>query len=349
MSNTTKINAIIITLLAIIAAAGIYWVKHPHDKTAHATPPILVELGKPQEILIPNAILSTGNLEAIQTTHLSAKVAGYVTQIHYKEGSQAKKGDLLIQLDDRKELAALDSAQAQDNISALKFRQSEKMYHRRLVAYDDYIGAKTTHQEDDAALETAQTNLADKSIHAPFSGTTGAKQVSIGDYVQPGTTLLTLTNLKKLRVTYAVPTADLNALKLNQPITLSAPALGNTVFHGHVSYISPTIDTNSQTITVHADVDNPQGTLKPGLFVTIRQVLGSPSQVTVIPTSSLFASLKGYYVLGVTAKNKTVKIPVTIGRKLQGHVVVTSGLTLNKQFITQGQTKVQDGMTVKVK
>jgi RND family efflux transporter MFP subunit len=348
MRKAAKINGIIIVVLGLIVAASIYWVKHPHTHKTDANLPILVELGTPQEISIPNTISSTGNLEAIQSTNLSAKVAGYVTKINYKEGSLAKKGDLLIQLDDRKELAAVDSAKAQDNISALKYNQSIKMYHRRMVAYDDYIGAKTTHQEDNAALETAKTNLADKSILAPFSGITGAKQISIGDYIQPGTTLLTLTNLNKLRVTYTVLATDLNTLKLGQAVTLSSPAISGQHFYGHVSYIAPTIDTNSQTITVHAEIDNKQHKLKPGLFVTIEQVLGSPTQATVIPTSTLFASLKGYYVFGIK-KNKAYKIPVTIGHKLQGHIVVLSGLTLNDQFITQGQTKIQVGTVVKVK
>lgn len=347
MTKAAKINLGIIVTLALIASMAIYWMKHHHIANTTATPPVLVELGSPQEILIPNKISSSGNLEAIQKSNISAKVAGYVTKINYQEGTTVHKGDLLVQLDNRKEQAAVDSAKAQDDISALKYRQLTKMYHRRLEAYDDYYSAKVTHEKDDAALETAETTLADKQIHAPFSGEIGAKSISIGDYIQPGSPLLTITNLHQLRVTYTVAARYLDKLKLGQAVTLTAAGLGSHQFTGKVSYISPTIDTSSQTITIHADINNPNGLLRPGLYVELTQQLGDPVQATVIPADALFASLKGYYVFGVK-QGKAYKIPVKVGQKLRDHVQVISGLTLNNQFISEGQGKVQAGSAVTV-
>ncbi len=347
MSKGAKINGILILFLALLVGASSYWVKHRHTTTHTPASATLVQLSKPHEVLLPHLISTTGNLEAIEQTNISSKIAGYVTKINYQEGHALNKGSLLIQLDDRKELAAVDSAKAQQHISSLKYEQLKKMYRARLVAYDEYIQAKTNNEKDDAALETTETDLADKSIHAPFSGTAGAKQISVGDFIQPGTPFLTLTNLNKLRVTYSVPTTDLNAIQLGQPVTITSPTLTNEQFNAVVAYIAPTIDTQSQTITVHAIVDNAQKKLKPGLFVTISQTLSSPNQATVIPSSALFASLNGYYVLGVK-NNKAYKIPVTVGRKLQNDVIITSGLTLNDQFINQGQQKVQPGQAVKV-
>ena len=347
MTKAAKINLGIIITLAVIASIAIYWAKHQQAITKPTTPPILVQLGSPQEVLIPNSISSTGNLEAIQKSNISAKVAGYVTKINYREGTNVHKGEVLVQLDNRKERAAVDSAKAQDDISALKYRQSAKMYHRRLEAYDDYYGAKVNHEKDNAALETAQTALTDKEIRAPFTGQVGAKSISIGDYIQPGSTLLSITNLKKLRVTYTVAARYLNALKLGQSVSLTTAALGSKKFTGKVSYISPTIDTSSQTITVHADIDNPQGLLKPGLYTALTQQLGNPEQTTVIPADALFASLKGYYVFGVK-QGKAYKIPIKVGRKLRRNVQVLSGLALSDQFISEGQGKVQAGTAVTV-
>lgn len=347
MTKTTKLNVGIIIALVLIISMVTYWVKHHHLKTQVVTPPVLVQLGSAQAIQLPNSISSSGNLEAIQHSNISSKVAGYVTKINYHEGTIAHTGDLLVQLDNSKERAAVDSAKAQDDISALKYRQSIKMYHRRLEAYDDYYGAKVNHEKDNAALETAQTALADKQIRAPFTGQVGEKSISIGDYIQPGSTLLTITNLKKLRVTYTVPAQYLNKLKIGQPITLTTETLGANVFKGHVSYISPTIDSSSQTITVHADIDNSQGLLKPGLYVALTQQLGAPQKTTVIPADALFASLKGYYVFGVK-DGKAYKIPVKVGQKLRDSVQVTSGLALGDQFISEGQGKIQAGAAVTV-
>jgi RND family efflux transporter MFP subunit len=347
MSKSAKINAAIITVLIVIVAVSIIWIKHRHPVHKDNTPPVLVKLGKPYEKLMPNTITSTGNLEAIQTTNLSSKISGYVTKINYQEGTTVKKGQLLIQLDNRKEQAAVRSAKAQNNISDLKYHQSEKMYHRRLEAYDDYVAAKTNHEKDEAALQTVQTDLADKSIRAPFSGTTGAKAISIGDFVQPGSTLVTLTNLNKLRVTYSLPATVTNSLHIGQTITLNTPSVSDNSYKATVSYVSPSVDPSSQTITVHADIDNSQRQLKPGLFVNVQQTLGDPIQVTVIPTNALFASLRGYYVLGVK-KGKAYKIPVRVGRKLQNSVVITQGLALGHLFITEGQSKIEPGSRVNI-
>lgn len=347
MSKAAKINLIIVLTLTALVVAGIAVMKHHHPVMTTVEPPVLVELGHPQEILIPNAISSTGNLEAIEQTNISAKTAGYVTQINYHEGTDVDKGAILVQLDNRKEQAAVDSAKAQADMSQLKYQQLSKMYHRRLESYDNYYSSKITHEEDQAALETAETSLTDKQIRAPFAGKVGAKQISIGDYIQPGNTLLTLTDLNKLRVTYAVPSSYLDAIKVGQTVVIDTPAMPSKHFRGQVSYIAPNIDTSSQTVTVHADINNDQGLLRPGLYVTINQLLGNPMQATAIPATALFASLKGYYVLAVK-DGKAYKLPVKVGRKFNGQVQVLSGLTLNSPFIIQGQGKVQPGSAVTI-
>ncbi len=342
MSKAFRTNALIITILLVLVVVGVSWSKHRSSPTSTPTTATQVVLTTPRTIMLSHRISSSGNLEAIQTANLSAKISGYVTHIYYTEGTAVKAGAVLIQLDDSKEQAAVDSARAQDASSALKYRQFSKIYRQHFASYDDYFDAKINHEKDHAALETAQTDLLEKRIRAPFTGITGAKLLSVGDLIQPGTTLLTLTDLTHLRVTYSVPAGDMDLLKLNQPVTISTFALHNALFHGVISYISPTVDASSQTVTVHADIDNAQQLLKPGLFVNIHQSLTKPVATLVIPADALFASINGYYVLGVK-KGKAYSIPVTIGAKLNQGVVITHGLTATDHFIAQGQTKVQVG------
>ncbi|PHQ80710.1 MAG: hypothetical protein COB66_04135 [Coxiella sp. (in: Bacteria)] len=347
MTKATKYNLFIIIVLAAIIAASVLFAKIHHAPAKHNTPAVVVTLGTATYTTLPNAVSAIGNLSAIQSTHVSSKAAGYIKALYYTEGEHVQKNQLLIQLDNEKEQAAVDSAKAQAAMSQLKYSQLQKMYRRRLVSYDDYYTAKVNDKKDKAALETAKTALIEKSIRAPFSGVIGAKTISIGDYVAPGTALATLTNITKLRALYAVPATYLSKIKRNQIVVITPNSQLNQHYKGTVSYISPSIDTQSQTIAVHADVSNPRDALKPGLFVTIRQQLGKPINVLVVPADSIFASLKGNYVMAVK-DNKAYKLPVTIGQKLANSIVIQHGLLAGQSFIVQGQSKVQAGSTVTI-
>ncbi len=346
MTKATKINITIILTLALIFAAS-YWLIHYHNQPKAAIEePVLVELSAPSLNKIPNRIEATGSLQAMSVA-LNAKVSGYITQFNYDEGMHVDKGKLLLQLDNRNEKAALDAARAELNMSQLKYKQLSKMYNKHFASYDDYYTAKINAAKDASALETAKANLDDKSIYAPLAGTVGSQNHSIGDYVSPGTTLLTVTNVKAMRVAYSVPTQYLSQIKLNQPVSIHSEDLPEQVFQGHVSFIAPDVNNSTQTIEIHADVHNDAAILKPGMSVVVSQELSAPHNALVIPSNSLFATINGYYVLSVK-QGKAIKLPVTIGRKFNSQVEILAGLSTDSLLITAGQTKIEPGQAVTV-
>lgn len=346
MTKTTKLNIAIILLLAAIMGASYWLIQYRNQPKAIIEEPVLVELNTPTSSKIPNHIEATGSLQAMSVA-LNAKVPGYITQFNYIEGMHVDRGKLLLQLDDRKEKATFDAARAELNMSQLKYKQLSNMYHKHFASYDDYYTAKITAEKDASALETAKANLDDKRIYAPFAGTVGSQNHSIGDYISPGTTLLTVTNVKAMRVAYSVPAHHLSQIKINQPVNIYSEDLPDQVFHGHVSFIAPDVNSDTQTIELHADVHNDAAQLKPGMSVTVTQELSEPHNALVVPSSSLFATINGYYVLGVK-QDKAVKLPVTIGRKFNSQVEILSGLNADSLFITAGQTKIQPGQAVTV-
>lgn len=346
MTKSTKINTTIILVLAAILAVSFWLFQYRQHPKTIISEPVLVEVGTPVQSKIPNKITANGSLQAMSVA-LNAKVSGYITKFNYDEGKQVKKGKLLLQLDNRKEKAAFDAARAELNMSQLKYKQLSKMYHNHFASYDDYYTAKINAEKDASAFETAKANLNDKSIYAPFDGTVGSQDHSIGDYITPGTKLLSVTDVTAMRVAYSVSARHLAQIRLNQPVTIHSEDLPEHTFHGHVSFIAPDINSDTQTVDLHADVNNHAKILKPGLSVVITQELSEPRSTLVVPANTVFATINGYYVLGVKA-GKAVKLPVNVGRKFNSQVEILKGLSADSLFITQGQTKIQPGQAVKV-
>ncbi len=330
----------IIVFLIVLSAClyhHYYIKKAKPPKKSEAT---LVRLSRPSSKFIPNQLIIDGKIVAEESTNISSKVSGYITEIHYTEGAAVSKGTTLIQLDNRKEQNDVIFAKANANINHFKYEQNAKLYKNHIVAYIDLYNAKVNQEQSDANLMIAQTNLAQSTITAPFSGTLGAKIISVGDYITPGKTLATLTNLDQLKIIYFVPARYINQLRLGQSVNIQNHT-------ATVSYLAPSVDADSQMLEVHAKIDNHDHVLKPGEFVQVVQQLGPPKPALMIPKSSVLMTLNGNSVF-VIKNHQAQKQPVQLGRQLDQWVEVLHGLGPNDDFVVQGQTELLPNMPVVV-
>lgn len=342
-------------LLSIVALAGVgisagyyFYLQQDDLNLPPANSSVSVQLDKARKILLPNQLNTTGNLSALQTARISAKVGGYITHINYQEGQDVKAGTVLVQLDDRQEKNALASAKADTKLSELQFERDKNLLKKGLILQQTYYQDKVTTAKNQATVLNDQTQLSYKTIRAPFNGTVGAKTLSVGDYVNAGNAIVMLVDAKHLKVIYALPSHYLKALAIGQVVKVTDNQNSQNPILGKVSYIAPTVDPNSQTIEVHAQINNENNRLKPGEFVQIRQVLGEPKPMVVVPTPSVFNTINGDYVFGIK-DNKAIKIPVTIGQHLKrDQTVILSGLKPGDEIVVAGQDHLTPGQTVKV-
>lgn len=337
-----------ITLLIILIAL----IVHHHKKnnaleTRNQLAAIPVRVEKPIQQSIPLTASATGYLIAKKSTTITPRTSGYIQMINAHEGQSVTSGQVLFQLDNQTEKDALAAAKANAELSQLQYQRDKKLLAKGYITQDTYYAAEVTFKQNQAALETAQNNLDNKSITAPFNGTMGALSVSLGAYVNPGTALTTLVDNNHLRVEYALPVKDLAQLQLNQAVNI-LDATNNQKINATVTYISPAIDQNTQTIAVHASIDNQAQTFKPGEYVTITQNLGSQNNALLVPEQSVLASINGYHVF-IVKNNKAVKVPVKMGDRINGNVVITTGLTPNDEVIIAGENDVKDKQAVIIK
>ena len=337
----------IISLVIIIILIAIF--THHSKKTPAkiVIPPVPVRVAKPLIQSLPLTINATGNLIAKKSTIITPRASGYIKSINFHEGETVTAGQILFQLDSQTQKDALSAAKAQVALSQLQFNRDKKFLKKGFITQDTYYTAQTTLKQNQAALETAQTNFDQRTITAPFAGAVGAIPVSLGQYITPGNTLTTLVDNLHLRAEYTLPVKELNQLHLNQVVTISDTNKKNNIA-ATVSYISPSVDPTSQTISVHALVDNKLQLFKPGEYVTVTQDLGTQKNTLLVPEQSVLASINGYSVF-LVKNNKAVRTIITIGDRINGKVVITSGLKPTDEVIVAGENEVKNNQPVTIK
>jgi membrane fusion protein (multidrug efflux system) len=336
-----------IALLVIILLAIHHHKKNLELLAQHAAKPILVKVEKPLQQSLPITVSATASLVADKSTIITPRASGYIRGILFHEGQAVTKGETLFQLDSQTQQDAVTAAQASDGLAKLQFARDQQFLKKGYITQDTYYSAKVALKQNQANLQTAETNFSDRTIEAPFSGTIGALPVSLGDYVNPGNTLTTLVDNNHLRVEYALPVKYLSQIQLNQPVTVFDSSHQHQVT-ATVSYIAPSVDPSTQTIAVHARIDNTAQLFKPGEYATIKQQLGTQNNTLLVPEQSVLASISGYSIF-VMKNNKAIKVPVKIGNRIDSNVVIKHGLTPTDEVIVAGENEVKNNIPVRLK
>lgn len=320
--------------------------KHHHPIKPPALPAIAVSLTPVTTANIPLTATSVGSLFAEQATDISPKMGGYVSNILFKEGDFVSQGALLIQLDDRKEQNDLAAAKVDAELSQRQYDHDALAYKKGLILQDTLYNSKVTNEKNEALVKEEKTAVDNMALIAPFSGYVGEKKVNLGDYVSPGQKLVSLVDQQHLQVHYVLPAKFSPQISLNQRVTLTTDTLPGKSFIALVTFISPVIDPDSQTIAVHASLNNP-GNLKPGQFVNVTHQLSIISNALLIPENCLIASMNGYHVFTIK-NNHAVATKVSIGEHVGNTVQITQGLSAKDSVVSLGQDQLKDGDLVSI-
>jgi membrane fusion protein (multidrug efflux system) len=216
------------------------------------------------------------------------------------------------------------------------------------ISQQEYEQLKADMESKESDVKMAQAALNQKQIKAPFSGILGAFTVQEGDYIKAGQALVTLVNTQELEADYTIPQKYVPQLKEGQLIQLTVSAYTDKTFYGTVNFISPTVDSTTRAVVLHATVDNKNGLLSPGMFIQVTQQIGISHDVMVVPEAAVLADVKGYYVFKVV-KNQALQTYIDMGDRVEGVVEVLKGLKVGDVVVTAGQQKLQDGSAIKIK
>lgn len=310
-----------------------------------------------------------GRAEAFSTVTLRSRVSGQLQTLAFKPGAQVHKGDLLIQIDPSLLKAQLDQARgavARDQAQLVKAQADQQRYTEMLAKgfvskadYDTYqanLGiAKAALQSDQAAQETAQTQLDYARITAPFDGVIGSPLVWPGAQVSADSTdLVVLNQIEPIRIAFSIPEESLAALRAAQArgqVTVQATIPGDQgqPLSGALEFIDNAVDATTGTIVVKARFENTDHRLTSGQFVQVTLPTTRIPNAVSVPVEALQSSAKGSFVFVLGKDGKVQQRYVTPGPSAGARLVIDKGLEPGEQVVTEGQMLLVDGAHARVK
>ncbi len=315
--------------------------------SASEMPPTPVKAVNVKIQSIDKNVQAQGEIKAFRRVILQSDIAGKVIKLNLSEGKPVNLGEIVIQLDDSVYQAKLKQAQA-------KLEHSQQKYNRVKTLVEKGTGSASEAEDAVADLKFHQAEVAlaiinvDKTqIKAPFSGILGLKDVDVGDYINPGQSLVYLVDINTIMVDFYLPEKYISDIKENMTVTLVADALPGENFKGKIYAIAPTLDATMRSLHARAKFSNPRFLLKPGLFSRLRIILETIDKALTLPEEALIYQESKFYVYKII-DSKAILTEVSIGAKQKGFVEITSGLSEQDQVVLAGQIKLFDGATVHI-
>ncbi len=323
---------------------------------AHAdTPPLA--LAQPTRGSITRSITLPGTIRAQQQATLYAKVPGYLKSISVDKGSRVKAGDILAELETPELAADLAKAVAEEKAATvdLKRLQTAKQESPASVTAQQITIAQGHAEAAQATVDRAQTFLAYQKIIAPFGGIITSRQVDVGAFVPAATSssaaqsaaVVTLADFSTVRLQVMVPENETALVAKDQPVKFTTEALKTKSFEGKVTRLSYALDEATRTMLVEADIPNPDLTLRPGMYATVKVGLEQHQDALLIPVEGLVMEKTNAFVF-TYADGKAKKLPVKLGFNDGIKVEISEGLTAQASVLLVGKQLLTDGQSVTV-
>jgi len=374
-------------MFGVFAAAGCAKRQDPQAAPA-GPPPVPVRVATVEQKTVPLQVRVIGNVEAYSTVSIKAQISGELFRVHFREGDDVRKGQLLFSIDPRPFQAALQQAEAnlaRDKAllegARVELNRYTKLFEAGVTAQEQYDHYRTQAASleaavhaDQAAVERAKLDLQYCSIYSPMDGRTGSLMVHPGNLVKANDVpiLLVINQINPIYVDFALPEHYLADVKrymaagtprVQVSIAGVPSASAQTAAYGAaeataaqallpergaVSFVDNAVDSATGTIRLKATFANQQRRLWPGQFVNVVLTLAEQPNAIIVPTQALQTGQNGQFVFVVKTDNTVESRLVAAGRAVDGNTIVEKGLQAGETVVTDGQIRLVPGSKIVV-
>ena len=303
---------------------------------------------------------ATGALKALNGVQVSADVQGIISKIAFESGRTVKKGDLLVELDTRAEQAKLQSAQARFDLAKSNLKRRTELLQKKATSQAEFENFEAEVRQSEAAVNESLAAIARKTITAPFDGVLGIRRVSLGQFINTGTPIVALESKSNdpIYVEFAVRQQDYARIALQEKIKVAAEGVENKEFPGEITAIDSLLNEASHCVHVEAAIHDPQGLLRPGMFVRVEVFLPERKGVLSVPPSAVNTASTGETTVFVVKEIKSfegklekqvVPCAVQVGEKHAAAVEIVNGLADGDEVVTSDLLKLRPNASVLVK
>ena len=359
-AKTARWLIIVGTLLGLLLA-GLYGFNRYREQAianffaSNKPPPAQIAAVTATSESVPRFATGIGSLAAVHQVTITPEIGGRVTAILFTPGATVNAGDPLVQLNDAPERGDLANYEAQARMAAVTLARNTQLAARQVASRETVDQNQSQLDQARAQVLKTQAIIAQKLVRAPFKGRLGVRQVEVGQYLNPGAAIVTLSDLKHLYVNFTLPSTMRPQIALEQKVNVTADAFPGRIFEAAITTIEPQIRADTRTIAVQATLQNPDEALLPGMYIKAAVVLPAEPDRVVLPETAVDYTLYGdsVYVVredGKTADGKPIlkatRTPVKTGPRWDGKVAILEGLKPGDQVVAAGQIKLQSGAQV---
>jgi membrane fusion protein (multidrug efflux system) len=353
---------ILMLVVTITIVAGLGFVKFRQIQAAiqagasYQPPPQAVTTIIARREVWPSTVNVIGTAAAIQGVTVSADLPGTVAHINFQSGKWVHQGDVLVELDTREERAQLAATEAQRDLAQINFGRMQQLVKEGVIARSEYDNAAAQQKATVAQVGAIRATIERKTIRAPFSGILGIRQVNLGQYLAAGAPVVSLQSLNPIYVNFGIPQQDAPRIGVGRTLRVTSDNLPGVEFAGRVTAVDSVVDEATRNIQIQATLHNPEGKLRPGMFVQVEVVSGASHPFITLPASAInyapygdsvfivseMKDAKGHSYRGV--RQHFVKIQASRGDQ----VAVVSGVNPGDEVVTSGVFKLRNGIAVQV-
>ena len=362
--------------LAVVVAAGALVAYFSTDSRAReksaakGPPPAPVVVAAVRQHDVPMRLQAIGNVEAYTSVAVKSRVDGQILEVHFREGQEVKKGEVLFRIDPRPFEAALRQAEAQAqrdiasrDQAASQERRYQELLEKNFVSKDAYAQYRTNAQTADAtskasqaALESARLNLEYTVIRSPVDGYVGRALLQAGNMVKANDTisLVVINQVKPVYVSFAIPEqqlATVRELMRKGPlgVEVTAPGADKPIATGRIAFLDNAVDQTTGTIKVRAIFDNADAALWPGQFYTVHVKLYEQQNALLVPSNAIQTGPNGQFVY-VVKPDLTVEVRRVVVARTEGDAAVLAegALAKGEQVVIRGALRLAPGSKVTI-
>jgi len=322
-------------------------------------PPEAVTTVVTREEQWPADISAIGSAAAVHGVVVSADLPGIVAEIRFDSGKAVRRGAVLVVLDTREERAQLAAAEAQEKLAGLNYDRASDLLKKGVLSRADYDKAAAEATQGRARVGEIHATIERKTIRAPFSGILGIRQVNLGQYLAGGAAIVPLQSLDPIYVNFSVPQQEVARAVVGGRVRVtaqSAPGKAPAEYSGNITAVDSVVNEATRNVQLQATLANPDGKLKPGMFVETRVLLPASRAVIALPASAISYAPYGDSVF-VVADMKAAdgrlyrgvrQQIVKLGPARGDQIAILSGLEKGEEVVTSGVFKLRNGAAVQV-
>jgi membrane fusion protein (multidrug efflux system) len=298
---------------------------------------------------------AVGSLRAVNGADLGIEVAGVVDGIYFNSGEDVPQGALLLRLRLDEAPARLQSLQASAKLAGITYQRDLKQFQAHAVSQQTVDSDKWTLENYNAQVAQQQALLNEKFLRAPFAGRLGVRQVDLGQYLSPGTSIVTLQQLDPIYLDFFLPQQTLHQIKVGQPVMGRVDTYPGQQFAGEISAINSKVDLTTRNVQIRGTFKNPDHKLVPGMYGTVEIDVGERQNYITLPQTAITFSSYGDTVYVVEDKGKAPdgrpqlvahQSFVTTGATRGDQIAVLTGIKQGETVVTAGQIKLHNGSPV---